>query len=96
MMCIKTNYLTELEINFVRQFRLDGRFFDFLLTDYNLLLEADGDYHHGNPKIYLKLNNNQKEKVKIDKIKNNIARKYNYRLVRVWESDIDKKWRIIL
>lgn len=67
--------------------------YDFYLPKYNLLIEADGDYWHGNPIKFNKesLNEVQLKNIENDKLKNKIASENGYNLVRFWECDITKK-----
>jgi len=77
--------------------------YDFLLFDYNLIIEVQGDYWHGNPNIYsdtdpnLKpLNETQKYKQNLDILKNNYI-KNTYKIICIWETDIkNKKYKDIL
>ena len=68
--------------------------YDFYLKEYNLLIEADGDYWHVNPNKYLN-ENDLTEVQKINKqndiFKNKLATDKGYNILRFWESDIKKK-----
>jgi G:T-mismatch repair DNA endonuclease (very short patch repair protein) len=61
--------------------------FDFGIRDKKILLEVQGDYWHGNPKIYTELNHIQKTNIENDKYKIEIAKKYGCKLFHIWESD---------
>ena len=68
--------------------------YDIVIPSLKLLIEADGDYWHVNPKIY----DNKKELYEIqitnienDKIKTELAKKENLNLLRYWENDIKKE-----
>lgn len=54
------------------------------------LIEVDGDYYHGNPKVIdeKRLNPMQKHNRFVDGLKNEWALKHGIRLVRFWEDDI--------
>jgi len=69
---------------------LDYYQFDFGSREYRFLIEVQGDYWHGNPKIYKKtqLNETQKRNMKRDKEKIKFAKKHNIQLYHIWESDI--------
>lgn len=69
------------------------KLYDFYLIEYNLLIEADGDYWHGNPIKFNKesLNEVQINNIENDNLKNEIAKKNGYNLIRFWETDIKKK-----
>lgn len=71
--------------------------YDFLLEDYGIIIEVQGDYWHGNPNIYsdtdkkLKpLNETQKYKQKLDIDKNNYI-KDRYKIIYIWETDVKNK-----
>lgn len=80
--------LNRLNVNYKYSFRLENRQYDFLLPDYKLLIECDGDYWHCNPKFYPQPKRWQLERRKIDKLKNEIAERNGYKIVRFWEDSI--------
>lgn len=91
---IVQEYLEKLKINFIPQYKLTVdnvyRHFDFMLVDFNILLEIDGDFWHANPSIY---DRNNLHEVQIrtlnnDIIKNEMVRKTNIKLIRFWESEV--------
>ena len=87
--------LNELNIPFKHQFRLETHVFDFHILNTNILVEVDGDYWHGNPKKFSKLNKIQL-KIRLKDIKNEqLAKTNNYILLRFWEDDILKKDNIV-
>lgn len=68
----------------------------------NILLEVHGDYWHGNPKKYgessgLKpLNEQQKNKITQDKIKEQYAKENGWKLFVIWEEEINKEdWSVL-
>ena len=68
--------------------------YDFYLSDFNLLLEADGDYWHVNPIKYSSIDLLTEVQIRNkdnDKIKNKLAVDKGYNLERFWECDIKKK-----
>ena len=75
---------------FIPQYMMAGYYYDFYLPEYNLLIEADGDYWHANPNKYSTLNESQKANAKNDRFKNNLAKEKGYDLIRFWEEDIKK------
>lgn len=85
--------LQELRITFISQKLFVsteyGRcYYDFYLTEINTVIEVDGDYWHGNPKMYSTLNE-QQQKCKIrDQEKELVLKENNVILIRVWESDL--------
>lgn len=89
--------LEEEKIKFESYYKIyteDGKYkeYDFYLTDKNILIEADGDYWHANPKIFSEdsLNETQTKNRINDEYKNNIAKDKKITLLRFWESDIIK------
>ncbi len=94
-----SNLLIENNIKFETQFYIyydNNRYksYDFYLKDFNLLIEADGDYWHVNPNKYSTdsiLTEAQIKNTINDTFKNELAKKHNHNLVRFWETDINKK-----
>jgi len=68
-------------------------FYDFILWDYNLLLEVDGDYWHANPKIYSSMNEAQRKNVNNDKYKEKLAKDRGFLIFRAWESEIPERFK---
>jgi very-short-patch-repair endonuclease len=91
--------LRESGIKFRRQYKVfygnkKCKIYDFYLKDYNLLIEADGDYWHANPNKYQDatlLTEIQKTNIENDKFKNELAKSNGYNLLRFWETDIKKR-----
>lgn len=65
--------------------------YDFYLPTYNVLIEADGDYWHGNRDKFKTLNETQLKNLENDIFKNKLAIDYNHNLIRFWGSEIIKK-----
>jgi very-short-patch-repair endonuclease/Zn ribbon nucleic-acid-binding protein len=82
--------LRELGLNFNYSIILNGYQFDFGCAEHRILLEVQGDYWHGNPKIYKKreLNSTQKKNSQRDKEKIKFVKKHQMKLYHIWESDI--------
>lgn len=80
----------ELGLDLTYSVILDYKQFDFGSRKHRILLEVQGDYWHGNPKIYkkTKLNQTQKNNMKRDKDKIKFAQKHGMKLYHIWESDI--------
>ncbi|MHA1480866.1 MAG: sigma factor-like helix-turn-helix DNA-binding protein [Candidatus Thorarchaeota archaeon] len=77
-------------INFTTQHRI-GRFvYDFLLTDYNILIEAQGTFWHGDPRKYdyKKLKAVQLSNIERDVRKAVFALENNHKLIYLWEHDV--------
>lgn len=82
--------LIKLGISFEPQYPVNGYLYDFYVVDRNTLIEVDGDWFHFNKKIYKKVTSIvQENTINNDKIKNNIAKKEGYNLIRFWEDDIN-------
>lgn len=60
---------------------------DFLIGD--VVLECQGDYYHGNPKIYSPkdLDHLQSEHIAQDRVKLDWYKSNNYKVLYIWESD---------
>ncbi len=82
------------DILFYSQFYIEYkdtyRKFDFLLLDYKILVEIDGTYWHGRKKEFPILNESQIANRKNDIIKNKLAKKNNFKLIRIWDDELDK------
>tara|TARA_R110000744_G_scaffold46571_3_gene102901 strand:+ start:39 stop:710 length:672 start_codon:yes stop_codon:yes gene_type:complete len=85
--------LKENNIKYSQQYRIDTRLYDFHLPEYNILLEVDGVYWHC--KNDDNRPNNWKERIEIDEMKNQMAIKNGFKMVRVWSDEIDLKWRVV-
>jgi very-short-patch-repair endonuclease len=80
-------------LEFVYQYELENKLFDFYLPKFKVLIEVDGDFYHCNP------NSKHKEVVyetqlltkNNDKIKNEICLENNITLIRYWEKDINER-----
>ena len=65
---------------------------DIFIPSIKLVIEADGDYWHANPKVYSKeeLNKKQKEQKERDIIRTKELIEKGYNVLRIWEKDIKK------
>lgn len=68
------------------------REFDFLIENTNILVEIDGDYWHGNDKLFENLTDNQKETRKNDTIKEKFAIDKGYQVLRFWGSELKENY----
>lgn len=86
--------MKKMGVNCEPQRILNDVIYDFYLPDYNVLVEIDGDYYHGNPKVYTEgeLNHMQIKNKKNDLYKDSLARGLGYVLERVWEKDINENY----
>jgi very-short-patch-repair endonuclease len=63
---------------------------DAYIPKLNLLIQFDGDYWHGNIRVFPNLSDQQKKQQKKDAKANAYALKCGYNLVRCWESELSK------
>lgn len=88
----------QLKVKIEKKIKGQNRYFFFdIFINPNIIIEVNGDYWHGNPKIYkendiiLKGSSNEytvKEKWEKDNNKINIAKELGYKILIVWEKDI--------
>ncbi len=89
--------LLELGIKFQTQFRINRRFFDFLLTDLNILIEINGTIYHADPEIYKEndilpvTSRIAKEIWEKDKEKIDLAINKGYYVIIIWEREMKNK-----
>lgn len=73
-----------MNVFYIPQYELDGRYYDAFLPDYNVLIEFDGTFWH--PKNIDECKYEcQFKNLKVDGIKNNIAKNNGYTLLRIRE-----------
>ena len=72
------------------QYQLDNKSFDFYIPEKNLLIEVDGVYWHSKNLRKNEMNAMQIRHHHNDIIKNKLAKKSNYNIIRVWEDEIDE------
>ena len=81
--------LDALDIKYQQQFPLQGKFYDFFIPSKNLLVEIDGTYWHGKGLSFGDMNMIQRKAFKNDIFKNGIASILGYRMLRLWEGEIN-------
>ena len=83
-------FLDKLGIEYEEQFEAKDikRFFDFKIKG-RVLIEIDGDYYHSYGKVYEEMNPMQKKNARVDALKNKWAHSNGYKLIRIWEHDIN-------
>lgn len=79
------------KILYEKQFELCGFYYDFCIPYIKTLIECDGDYWHGNPEMYKTFTNIQKHHKQKDILKNYIAQKHGFKLLRFWENEINNE-----
>ena len=85
------DFLTKLNIHFLKHQYMEiehGYQCDFLIPDYNLVIECDGDYWHGNRKVFPNPNEWQLKQIEEDKIRTKELEEQGFRVLRLWECDI--------
>jgi hypothetical protein len=93
--------LKMLNIESIPNFLIEGKIFDIYIPKFNLLIEYNGDYWHCNPNKYdsnyyhHKKNKTAKEIWDYDKNKLDLALKYDYDCIVIWETDYKKNKNII-
>lgn len=78
--------LKELNVYYVPQYPLGGRFYDAFLPDQNILLEFDGSFWHPKAESDVKYDF-QKKAMKVDELKNKIAEKKGIKVIRIREDE---------
>jgi very-short-patch-repair endonuclease len=83
-------FLEKLGVKYEEQFEAKDikRYFDFKLEG-RILIEVDGSYWHSYGKVYEEMNPIQKRNARVDEIKNKWAHSNGYKLIRIWEHDIN-------
>lgn len=66
----------------------DRYVYDFILPDYNLIIEVHGDYWHANPEMFSTLNEIQQKSRRRDVVKAVMAKERGHGMFVVWETEI--------
>lgn len=96
------DFLDKLGINYAYQYKAEsiGRYFDFRICPdlRGPIIEVQGSYWHGDPRIYEEkdLNKTQKRDIKIDEIKRKWCARNGVKLIYVWEKDINETPKMIM
>jgi very-short-patch-repair endonuclease len=78
--------LKELNVFYLAQYKLGGRYYDAFLPDHNVLLEFDGAFWHKEKKEDCKYDF-QLKGMEVDKLKNEIAKKEGLKIIRIKEKE---------
>ena len=62
---------------------------DILIPSTKTIIECDGDYWHGNTKRFPNLNELQLKQIEKDKIRTKELKEKGFRVIRLWEEEID-------
>lgn len=87
--------LENLNINFIKNYRCSRYVFDFYLPYFNFVIECQGDYWHGNPDFFDKLNDIQLKNIERDIRKKNYLKDNNIKNLFLWENEIHKYKNIL-
>ena len=83
------NILKELNVKFEQPYKYKGYYFDFYLSELDILIEVDGNYWHGKGLNWEELNETQKNSRKNDVKKDKICLESQQSLIRLWEDEIN-------
>ena len=75
----------------IRNFMIDGssHVYDVYIPSMNTIVEFDGDFWHGNKRLY-ELSDRMKKQFRLDQSNSAKAIAAGYRIVRVWESEASR------
>ncbi len=81
--------LDEIGASYIRQAPVGPYTVDFLVAN-RLVVQADGDYWHANPKVYpdLKLSRQQHHRRRLDASCDGLCKSKGLRVLRLWEHDL--------
>lgn len=86
-----SEFLDKLGVKYIYQFEAKdiGRFYDFKIED-GPIIEIQGSYWHGDPRLYeeKELNSTQKRNIRVDEYKQKWALSHGIPIYYVWEKDI--------
>jgi very-short-patch-repair endonuclease len=78
--------LKNLDVYYVPQYPMGGRYYDAYLPDQNILFEFDGSFWHPKNEDDAKYDF-QKKAFKVDELKNKIAEKKGMKIIRIREDE---------
>ena len=83
--------ISQLGVEYQRQCLLAEKFIvDAYLPQCRLVVQFDGDYWHGNPRMFSTLDSRQKRRAALDKSQDSYLRKCGMRVLRIWGSDLEQ------
>ena len=83
--------LSELKLDFIKQHTIKNKFIvDAFLPAFNIIIQFDGNYWHGNPTLFSTFNKIQLKRMKLDISQDAYMKKCGYKVLRFWEYDIHK------
>jgi very-short-patch-repair endonuclease len=83
------NILKKHNIEFISPFVLENKIFDLYIPKNNLIIEVDGCYWHSKNVKLDDMDEQQSRRWKNDRYKDNLANKKGYKLMRIWEDEIN-------
>ena len=83
------NLLKKNNIEFVTPFVFENKIFDLYIPKYNVIIEVDGCYWHSKNVKVENMDKQQFRRWKNDRFKENLVKKNNMKLIRIWEDEID-------
>lgn len=83
------NKLCQYNHNVVPQYEFRGRYFDFALPEKCILIEVDGIYWHGKNLETTQMNEIQLRTRENDLYKNGLVENSDWKLIRIWEDEIN-------
>lgn len=63
---------------------------DIFIPNFNIIIECDGDYWHANPKIFQNPTEWQLKQIEEDNIRTKELLEVGFKVLRLWETDINK------
>jgi hypothetical protein len=81
--------LTQNNIEFVTPFVIENKIFDIYVPLYDTIVEIDGCYWHSKGVDVKDMTPRQLKGWRNDRFKDALAKKYEIRLIRIWEDEID-------
>jgi very-short-patch-repair endonuclease len=84
------NICDEANIEWVMQYKLKNKRYDFFFPKYKILVEIDGNYIHSNEAEGFRIDKPFKKKIfKNDAFKNIIAKSLGFKILRIWETELN-------
>lgn len=93
-------FLDKLGVRYQYQFKAEeiGRYYDFRIVPDGPIIELNGSYWHGDPRLYEEkdLNKVQKRAQKVDEYKEKWALAHGIPIYYIWEKDINEKPKSVM
>jgi very-short-patch-repair endonuclease len=89
--------LEENNIKFEKQKLMFDKFcVDAYLSEFNIVVQFDGDYWHGNKEKFEKLDKRQLKRIRLDNSQDLYMNKRGIKVIRVWESELRNNEKILI